>query len=419
MTFEELKAVLFARSNFGMKLGLERMREALRLLGDPHLQYQTLHVAGTNGKGSTCAFAEASLRAAGLKTGLYTSPHLRHFCERIRLDFAPVSEPHAAALLEEIVARVPWALGDPGLTFFEIATLMGFLAFAQAKIEVAVIEVGLGGRLDATNLIEPRACAVTALGLEHTQHLGPTLAHVAREKGGIFKPGVPAVSAGQPLEAARELSKLSKGLLWRPGRDYRFESRGDQPFCYAGPRWTVRAEPGLEGLHQRGNAALACALLEAAALPEVSPRHLERGLASARWPGRLERKGGRPEVLLDGAHNPHAAAALARSLRGRRVVLVFAAMQDKDARAMLQELAKVAQEVHFCAADSPRARSPDELARLWPGVVHGSPAAALEAARRTAGPEGTVLCCGSLYLVGELEGILAGEATPRMPSERL
>lgn len=417
MTFEELKAVLFARGNFGMKLGLERMREALGLLGDPHRQYLSLHVAGTNGKGSTCAFAEASLRAAGLKTGLYTSPHLRHFCERIRIGFSPVSEAHAAALLEEIVARVPWALADPGLTFFEIATLMGFLAFAQAKVDIAVIEVGLGGRLDATNLIVPRACAVTALGLEHTQHLGPTLAHVAREKGGIFKPGVPAVSAGQPLEAARELSRLSN-LLWRPGRDYRFESRSGHPFCYAGPRWTVRAEPGLEGLHQRANAALAGALLEAAALPGVSPRHLEQGLALARWPGRMERASACPTVLLDGAHNPHAAAALARSLRGRRVVLVFAAMQDKDAGAMLHELAKVSQEVHFCAAGSPRARPPDELAALWPGVVHESPAAALAAARHAAGPEGTVLCCGSLYLVGELQGILAGEASPRMPSER-
>ncbi len=418
MTFEELKTILFARGNFGMRLGLERMREALSLLDDPHLQYRTLHVAGTNGKGSTCAFAESSLRMAGLKTGLYTSPHLRHFCERIRLDFEPIGEPHAAALLDEIVARVPWALGDPGLTFFEIVTLMGFLAFAQAKVDVAVIEVGLGGRLDATNLVRPCACAVTALGLEHTQYLGSTLAEIAREKGGIFKPGVPAVTAGQPFRAARELSKLSN-RLWRPGRDYRFESRPGQPFCYAGPAWTVRAEPGLEGFYQRANAALACALLEAAALPEVAPLHVANGLAATRWPGRLERKGTHPTVLIDGAHNPHAAAALAKTLRGSRVVLVFAAMQDKDAEQMLRHLAPIAQEVHYCATDSPRARPARELARLWPGTPHESVRAALEAARRVAGAEGTVLCCGSLYLAGELEGVLAGESTPRMPSERL
>src|SRR5256886_16700093 len=192
MTFEELKAALFVRSNFGMKLGLDRMREALRLLGDPHRGYPVLHVAGTNGKGSTCAFAEASLRAAGLRTGLYTSPHLNHFCERIRLDGEPISEDRACELLEEVRARVPWALGDPGLTFFEIVTLMAFLAFRG--VDVRVIEVGLGGRLDATNVVQPLACAVASLGLEHTQYLGPTLAHVAAEKAGIFKAGVPAVS---------------------------------------------------------------------------------------------------------------------------------------------------------------------------------------------------------------------------------
>src|SRR3954462_991468 len=186
MTFEELKAALFVRSNFGMKLGLTRMREALRLLGDPHRGYAVLHVAGTNGKGSTCAFAEASLRAAGLRTGLYTSPHLNHFCERIRIDGEPISEQRACDLLEEVRARVPWALGDPGLTFFEIVTLMGFLAFRD--VDVMVIEVGLGGRLDATNVVQPRACAVAALGVAHPQYLGPTLAHVAGEKAGIFKP---------------------------------------------------------------------------------------------------------------------------------------------------------------------------------------------------------------------------------------
>src|SRR5437870_6201347 len=188
MNFEELKRALFARGNFGMKLGLEPMREALRLLGDPHLGPPALHVAGTNGKGSTCAFAEASLRAAGVETGLYTSPHLNHFCERIRIGGAPISEERACALLEELVSRVPWALGGPGLTFFEIATLMAFLAFRE--VEAMVIEVGLGGRLDATNVLErPLACAVASLGLEHTEYLGPTLAHVAGGKAGIFKKG--------------------------------------------------------------------------------------------------------------------------------------------------------------------------------------------------------------------------------------
>ena len=188
MTFEELKQVLFVRGNFGMKLGLERMREALSLLGDPHLAVPVLHVAGTNGKGSTCAFTEAALRVAGLKTGLYTSPHLVHFCERIRIAGEPVPEERAAMLLEEILRRVPWALRDDGLTFFELATLMAFLAFAQERVQVAVVEVGLGGRLDATNVVEPLACAVATIGLDHVQWLGPTLSDVFGVTGALANP---------------------------------------------------------------------------------------------------------------------------------------------------------------------------------------------------------------------------------------
>jgi dihydrofolate synthase/folylpolyglutamate synthase len=423
MTFEELKSLLFARSNFGMKLGLERMLEACALLGDPQDATPALHVAGTNGKGSTCAFAEASLRAAGLRTGLYTSPHLTHFCERFRIGGEPISEERACELLDEVVARVPWALGDPGLTFFEIVTLMAFVAFRG--LDVMVIEVGLGGRLDATNVMRrPRACAIASLSLEHTQWLGPTLSHIAFEKAGIFKPGAPAVSAGQPLEAARVLQQRASDLgisLQRPGRDYRFESRDVRPFCYEGSRWTVRAgDLALEGHHQRTNAALACALLEASLLP-LEPAHVEQGLRTARWPGRLERiRTVAGDVWLDGAHNPHAAAALARTLprlaNGKPIALVFGALQDKDAAAMLRELGPHVASVHYCAPDSPRAMPPEELARFWPGTAHPSVRAAVEAAQAAAP---AVVCCGSLYLVGEVRALLEGAARVKMPSERL
>jgi dihydrofolate synthase / folylpolyglutamate synthase len=429
MTFEELKELLFARSNFGMKLGLESMREGLALLGNPERVTPALHVAGTNGKGSTCAFTEAALRAAGLRTGLYTSPHLTHFCERIRVGGEPIPEERACELLEEIRTRVPWALGNPGLTFFEIATLMAFLAFRN--LDVMVIEVGLGGRLDATNVLtSPLACAVAPLGLEHVQYLGPTLAHIAAEKAGIFKRGVPAVSAGQPVAAARVLQAKADELgisLARPGRDYSFESRDVRPFCYQGKRWTVRAgNLALAGHHQRTNAALACALLEAASTVSagrlrVDARDVERGLMTARWPGRLELiEGPGGSVWVDGAHNPHAAAALARSLpglaQGRPIRLVFGALQDKDAAAMLRELVPHVASVHYCAPDSPRALLPEELAKLHPGQVHRSVAAALEAAQ---GDGGLVLCCGSLYLVGEVRAAVLGSERLRMPSERL
>ena len=423
MDFEELKRVLFERTNFGMKLGLERMQDALQLLGNPERCAPALHVAGTNGKGSTCAFAEASLRAAGLRTGLYTSPHLNHFCERIRLDGQPISESSAAALLETLLAKVPWALRDDGLTFFELATLLAFLAFAEARVDVMVIEVGLGGRLDATNVLEkPAACAVAALGLEHTQHLGPTLSHIAREKAGIFKAGSPAVSAGQPLEAAQLLQRRADSLhtmLWRPGRDYAFESRPERAFCYQGPEWTVRPERlSLPGHHQRGNAALACALLEAARLPGVTAAHAAQGLASAVWPARLEQV--LKDVYVDGAHNPHAAAALARALpellQGRPLRLVFGALQDKDAAAMLHELGPLAASVHYCAPDTPRALAPEVLEHVWPGQIHDGVPQALAAARAEGG---VVLCCGSLYLAGEARAALLGQALAPMPADPL
>lgn len=503
MTFEELKQVLFVRGNFGMKLGLERMHEALALLGDAHLAVPVLHVAGTNGKGSTCAFTEAALRAAGLSTGLYTSPHLVHFCERIRIAGEPIPEQRAAALLEEILRRVPWALRDDGLTFFELATLMAFLAFAQERVQVAVVEVGLGGRLDATNVVEPLACAVAPIGLDHVQWLGPTLRDVAAEKAGILKKGAPAVSAGQARAAAEVLDRRAAELgtaLWRPGRDYVYESRDVRPFCYAGPdgfqvslgeakevaRGTcsgnklastsaddrdnterpdaTAASPGehapgpaehsagagehapgrvesglgrvgsglaLAGHYQRANAALACALLQVAAkrgLP-VTAEHVREGLRTARWPGRLEVVAERPLVIVDGAHNPHAAHAVARALPGlvgrRRVQLVFAAMRDKDHEGMLRELVPLAVAVHLCAVDSPRAAAPEELAAVAGRLgarscaLYGTVAAALEGARRAAGVEGVVVCCGSLYLVGEVEAALGGRPAVRMPSERL
>ena len=434
MTFEELKQALFVRSNFGMKLGLDRMREALRLLGDPHRGYPVLHVAGTNGKGSTCAFAEASLRAAGLRTGLYTSPHLVHFCERIRIGGTPISEERACDLFEEIVRRVPWALDAEGLTFFEFATAMAFLEFTRSEIDVAVVEVGLGGRLDATNVVEPMACAIAALGLDHLQWLGPTLADVAAEKAGILKRGAPAVSAGQTQMAAEVLERRARELeipLWRPGRDYRFESRSDRKFCYQGPTgFTVRPRGplALAGAYQRGNAALCCALLEASASRGLRVREDDaaNGLLQARWHARLETVAHDPLVLVDGAHNGHATRALARALpeilRGRPLHLVIAAMEDKDHAALLEPLMPFARTLHFCAVDSPRAAEPRALAAASgrsDAQLHPSTAAALEAARAAAGTPGVVLCCGSLYLAGEVGAALAKRAPAFMPSERL
>jgi dihydrofolate synthase/folylpolyglutamate synthase len=312
---------------------------------------------------------------------------------------------------------------------------------------------------------------VTPIGLDHVQWLGPTLSHVAAEKAGIFKRGAPVVSAGQPRAAADVLETRAAELgisLWRPGRDYAYESRDVGPFCYAGPRefhvslgereevvggseddggatrrstaataaFGLRAPGGLAllGHHQRGNAAVACALLQVAAgrgVP-VRPEHLRIGLRTARWPGRLEVVAQSPLVLVDGAHNAHAARALVRAVRAilasRPVQLVFAAMADKDHAGMLRELVPLAAAVHLCAVDSPRAAAPEELAEVARRAgadfcsVHGNVAEALAAARAAAAeakPEGVVVCCGSLYLAAEVEAALRGRQAVRMPSERL
>ena len=281
-----------------MRLGLERMERGLAALGHPERRLRALHVAGTNGKGSTCAMAAEALRRAGYRTGLYTSPHLVRFNERVALDGEPITDAALARRVEEVRRACPWHDAGEGerLTYFEFATLVALLHFAEEGAGAVVLEVGLGGRLDATNVVLPLACAVSRVGLDHTELLGVTLAAIAREKGGIFKRGVPAVVAhDQPAEALLALRAEAA-------------ARG-APLEVAPP-----SHPGpvaLAGLHQQANAALAAAalrLLDRAGLP-VGEDAIRAGLAGARWPGRLETVGG---VLLDGAHNPDGAAALAR-----------------------------------------------------------------------------------------------------------
>jgi dihydrofolate synthase/folylpolyglutamate synthase len=385
-----------------VRLGLERMERALDALGRPERALRVLHVAGTNGKGSTCAMAAAALQAAGHRTGLYTSPHLVRFAERIAIDGTPISDAALAALLAEVRAACPWHdAGGEGerLTYFEMATLLGLLHFAREGVEAVVLEVGLGGRYDATNAVVPLACAVSRIGLDHTELLGPTLDAVAREKAGIFKPGVPAVVAGgQPPEALAALTEEA--------------ARRGAPFSVADAAY--EGPIALAGPHQRENAALAAAalrLLDGRGL-SVPAAAIAQGIASARWPGRLETVAG---VLLDGAHNPDGAAALARALPalhpGRSVELVLGVLADKDHRAMLRTLAPAVNGLHLVAPRSPRARPPAayaDFARSLGRPVDDHPSAgeAISCARRAAGSHGLVCVAGSLYLVGEARQLL-------------
>jgi dihydrofolate synthase/folylpolyglutamate synthase len=395
---------LAALQPLAMKFGLERVERALDALGHPERAYDVLHVGGTNGKGSTCAMAAAALGAAGHRVGLYSSPHLVRFNERIRVGGVEITDAALAAAVAEVRGACPWHEGGGAadrLTYFEFATLVGLLHLAREGVRVAVVEVGLGGRFDATNAIVPRVAAVARIGLDHTQLLGDTVEQIAFEKAGIFKAGVPAVvHAHQPPGA---LETLRAEAL-----------RRGAPFSVADADW--EGPVALAGPHQRGNAALAAAALRQLSVGgmPVPEEAIAQGIASARWPGRLEEVDG---LLLDGAHNPDGAAALAAALSalhpGRPVELVFGVLSDKDHAGMLAALAPAIRRLHVVAPATPRARPAEEVRRHASALgldahAHGALSEALACARGAAGDGALVCVAGSLYLVGEAKALLAG-----------
>lgn len=399
-----------------VRLGLERIQAACDALGRPQGAFGTVHVAGTNGKGSTCAFLDASLRAAGKKVGFFSSPHLRSFHERIRIDGEPISDDALEASMRRLWDAGPF-VRDPShpsaLTYFEAATALAFDAFAHAGVEFAVVEVGLGGRLDATNVEgkDLRAAAVSRVAVDHVAFLGEDLAQIAREKGAIARPGRPLVLGVQEPVAREAITRQAReiGALLLDVEAETTIERSTDGLVYRGPRWELSGlRLGLAGPHQVENARLALAVLELLGIPAEAARE---GLARARWPGRLQVVSERPWVVLDGAHNPDGARALAAAWRelwpDRRPHLVFGVMADKDRVPMLSALLPLAETVHLCAPSSSRAVPPSEIAPPGEGVeVHGSVEAALRRALRLAGREGSVLVCGSLYLVGEALGVL-------------
>ncbi len=374
---------------------LGRMRRLVALLGHPERSFRSLHIAGTKGKGSTALMTEAILREAGFRTGLYTSPHLTDMLERIRVDGRNVSP-----------REFTWAMRrmEPHLrrlrpTYFEIMTAAAFLVFERRRVDWAVVEVGLGGRLDATNVISPAACAITTIGFDHMEKLGRTLAAIASEKAGILKPGVPVVVSPQPPAALRVIRRRTEPIRPR----FKVESsRGLMlRFTSEGRRFAL---PAL-GAHQAANAATAIALVEAAGIP-VGTAAARRALRRVRLPGRVEIVARRPWIVVDAAHNPVAARALAEAVRGvrrRRTILVFGAPADKDCRGMLRTLLPGADLAVFTRARHPRAAAPEDLARgtRGPAVIAGGVGRALALARKLARPADMVLVTGSFYVAGE------------------
>ena len=407
-------------------LGLDRMRATLRRLGDPHLRLPpTIHVAGTNGKGSVVAYARSMLEAAGLRAHVFTSPHLVRFNERIVLGGAEISDDDLCAAL----IACDEAAGDAPLTYFEATTCAAFLAFAEHSADALVLEVGLGGRLDSTNVIEgPAAAAVSPVALDHQDFLGTDIASIAKEKAGIFKRGAPAV-IGRQAPAALEVLEAAANVA------------GARPYVL-GRDWSVRPElgrlvfedesglrdlalPRLVGAHQIENAGLAIAAVTAAGFP-VDDEALSEGLASADWPARMQRLRSGPlleaaarrlgeeaEIWLDGGHNPHAAQAIARAFadideRAEKPLILIIGMQDnKDADGYFQAFADLGAAVFTVAAGKGSPMDPAGLARTaqeagLPAVAMDSLTAAVERACGAGGPAPRILIGGSLYLAGEV-----------------
>ncbi len=445
MNYEQALEYWFGRVNYersaprATDFKLDRIRSLLERLGNPHQRLRLLHIAGSKGKGSTAAMLADILRHAGYRTGLFTSPHLSRVEERIQVDRQPITAEELAALLSEIRAAIEAPGFTQAPTFFELATALGFLYFVRRRVDLAVIEVGLGGRFDSTNVCRPLVAVITSISFDHMDLLGDRLASIAREKAGIIKPGVPVVSGVTVPEARQVIEAVSRDRgapLQQLGADFhfRYEAGRVAPsgggFVVQRPRMTVTTagrswpvmELGLLGEHQAANAAVATVCVEQLrrlGIP-VTDTAVRTGLAEVHWPARLEVFGGRPLVVLDCAHNLASAQALVDTLlvsfpAGRRW-LVFAGSSDKDLAGMLELLAPHVAHAFLTASHS-NARSvpPAQLAALvrpetaLPVTLCPTPEQAWHAARKAAGPDDLICITGSVYLAGELRPLLVNE----------
>lgn len=415
-------AVLSRLEALGIRLGLDRLRALLQALGEPQARFPSVLVAGSNGKGSTSALLAAMAGAAGYRVGHYTSPHLESVEERIRIDGRAIERARLAELIERVIAAAE-ADGGELPTYFEALTAAAFLAFAEDAVELAVLEVGMGGRLDATNVVEPVLSVITPISLEHREYLGPTLAAIAREKAGILRRGRPAVAWVDEPSAERALLIAAEEIgaelntvdpeVWIESVEPLGWAGQEVHLVAAGERRVLRLH--LLGEHQAGNLVLAmaaAAALRGADFPRLTPAAIAAGAAACRWPGRLEPvdlPDGR-RVLLDAAHNPAGVATLTAFLdqQGEPFDLLFGVLDDKPAGEMLPHLDSRAERIVLTQPTSPRARPAEELAALVAGRpdVHTEPDPTKALDLALAAPSSLLVACGSIVLVGELRTAL-------------
>lgn len=412
---------MFGLERFGIKLGLENMTEFLQKIGNPQLDFKTVHVTGTNGKGSVCAFVSEILLQAGLRVGLYTSPHLVDFRERIRVCNEDISEEDVLRLgipLKSVMEQMEAEDREKQLTFFEFTTGLAFKYFAEKKLDIVVTEVGMGGRLDATNVITPEVAAITRIGLEHTNYLGSTIPDIAREKAGIIKNGASVVTCERgraALSVIETVSRKKGATLLTIGKDFEVsnvrQSLDGTGFDYKG-RWELKElRTRLLGGYQAENAACAIAIVEQLGQRglRIGEEEIKRGLLSARWPGRLDIVCNDPLVLLDGSHNPDGVSTTVKVLKDLNIVpltYVLGCMDDKDARGIVRALAPTASMIFCTQSRYKRALPAEKLGQIvseefkGPQEVVPRSEDAFELAIN--GYKGKGVCVvGSLYVVGE------------------
>ena len=418
LSYKELVSWLYNLQKYGIKFGLSKTSNLLEAFGNPHLGQRYIHIAGTNGKGSVGAMLESILMKSGLKVGFYCSPHLVSFTERFRINRECIKRDQAASLIREL--KEVMSQEEPP-TFFELTTAMALIFFFRNHVDLSIIEVGMGGRLDATNVITPMVSIITTIGLEHQEFLGNTIIDIAKEKGGIIKKGIHVVTAvNQPsvVSLFESLCKKRGAPFWRVGHNVRYRRLPSGLLGYYGLRKRFKnLELGLKGRFQHRNAALVLLTVEILKRKglTISDEAIRLGLADPVWHGRLEEVSSNPTIILDGAHNPSAMRSLAHSIGNdfdfKQLILVFGVMEDKDISNILREIVPPANTVIYTRPTYYRAANPHrvmEMAKEFgrAGEVHFPVSAAIDKARDLADKRDLILITGSLYTVGEAKSYL-------------
>ena len=417
--YEQCLTTMFGLRRFGIKLGLETIESILSALGDPQRNYRTIHIAGTNGKGSVATMLSTILMAAGYRVGRYTSPHLEFFNERICIDNTPIEDDAVVSAYDRVQA-VRNLKRQP--TFFEFTTAMALDEFARRKVDWAIVETGMGGRLDATNAIQPEVSVITNISLEHKLYLGNTIAAIADEKAGIIKPGVPVVTGvtqGSAIARVQYHADLQKARLYLKGRDFRCRRKPVESFTYYGMEQTWSdLKLSLTGSHQVDNASLVlavCEILQQSSHVRTPLTSIRSGLENSYWPGRLEVVLEKPHLILDGAHNLMAARVLARHLskcyKGHPITLVVGVLDDKPCESILKDLAGPCHRAIVTQPEINRAIPAGQLATtarkyFKEVIVIPDVHDAVEKAIQGSSPNDVVCVAGSLYVVGEAKTAL-------------